>query len=134
MSQEITMTNESNEVATLSNGISNFNELLNLSEKVDKMKPQVTLTADYIELEKPSESFSGVFIGLQVMGVTDKATGEQKELVAARFLINKKVYINAGVTLVNELKRASVPVGTPLQVTYIRKEGNAKIYEIALLG
>lgn len=68
------------------------------------------------------------------MGVTDKATGEQKELVAARFLINKKVYINAGVTLVNELKRASVPVGTPLQVTYIRKEGNAKIYEIALLG
>jgi hypothetical protein len=134
MSQEITMTNESNEVATLSNGISNFAELLNLSEKVDKMKPQVTLTADYIELEKPSESFSGVFIGLQVMGVTDKATGEQKELVAARFLINKKVYINAGVTLVNELKRASVPVGTPLQVTYIRKEGNAKIYEIALLG
>jgi hypothetical protein len=134
MSQEITMTNESNEVATLSNGISNFAELLNLSEKVDKMKPQVTLTADYIELEKPSESFSGVFIGLQVMGVTDKATGEHKELVAARFLINKKVYINAGVTLVNELKRASVPVGTPLQVTYIRKEGNAKIYEIALLG
>jgi len=134
MSQEITIANESNEVATLAQGISNFAELLELSAKVDKMKPQVTLTADYIELEKPSEFFSGIFIGLQVMGVTDKATGEQKELVAARFLINKKVYINAGVTLVNELKRASVPVGTPLQVTYIRKEGNAKIYEIALLG
>lgn len=134
MSQEITLQNESNEVATLSNGISNFAELLDLSAKVDKLKPQVTLTADYIELEKPSEHFSGVFIGMQVMGVSDKNTGEVKELMAARFLINKKVYINAGVTLVNELKRASVPVGTPLQVTYIRKEGNAKIYEIALLG
>jgi hypothetical protein len=133
MSQEITL-NESNEVAALSTGIANFTDLLELSAKVDKMKPQITLTADYIELEKPSESFSGVYIGLQVMSVTDKATGEQKELMAARFLINKKVYINAGVTLVNELKRASVPQGTPLQVTYVRKEGNAKIYEIALLG
>lgn len=134
MSHEITTQNESNEVAALSNGITNFSELLELSSKVEKMKPQVTLTADYIELEKPSESFSGVYIGMQVMGVTDKATGEIKDLWAARFLINKKVYINAGVTLVNELKRASVPVGTPLQVTYVRKEGNAKIYEIALLG
>jgi hypothetical protein len=133
MSQEITL-NESNEVAALSTGIANFTDLLELSAKVDKMKPQITLTADYIELEKPSESFSGVYIGLQVMSVTDKATGEQKELMAARFLINKKVYINAGVTLVNELKRASVPQCTPLQVTYVRKEGNAKIYEIALLG
>ena len=134
MTTEITTQENSNEVAAFSSSLSNFSELLEASANVEKLKPQVTLTAEYIELEKPSESFKGIFIGLQVMGVTDKQTGEIKEIMAARFLINKKVYINAGVTLVNELKRASVPVGTPLLVTYIRKEGNAKIYELTLLG
>jgi len=114
--------------------ITNFAEIAELSTNLSKMETTLTLTAEYIELEKPSESFRGVYIGQQVMNITDKATGEEKQLVAARFLNNKKVYINAGAVLLSEISRANVPVGTPLEVTYIRKEGNTKIYEITLLS
>jgi hypothetical protein len=114
--------------------ITNFAEIAILSQNLEKMETTLTLTAEYVELEKPSESFRGVFIGKQVMNITDKSTGEEKQLVAARFLNNKKVYINAGAVLLSELERASVPVGTPLEVTYVRKEGNTKIYEITLLS
>ena len=126
--------------------VTDFAEAIERSASVDKLKPLMTLTADYIELEKPSESFRGIFVGMQAMQtnvtgnfnvalqITDKATGELKPLTAARFIINKKIYINAGAVLVSELQRGNIPVGTPLQVTYERKEGNTKIYSITLLG
>ena len=87
-----------------------------------------------MELEKPGESFDGIFIGWQEMGITDKQTGEQKTLKASRFLINKQVKINAGAVLVNELERAKIAVGTAVRVTYLRKEGNTKLYTLTLLG
>jgi hypothetical protein len=107
---------------------------LEKSSELTKMRKVMTLTAEYIELEKPSESFRGIFIGTQSMSITDKATGEQKTLTAARFVINQKIYINAGAVLISELQRANVPVGTPLEVTYEKKEGNTKIYSITLLA
>jgi hypothetical protein len=104
------------------------------SANMGEMKPLITLTAEYIELEKPSEFFDGIFIGFQEMNLTDKQTGEQKSLSAARFLIDKQVKINAGAVLVAELNRAKIVVGTPLRVTYLRKEGNTKLYTLTLLG
>ena len=92
------------------------------------------LTAEYVELEKTGESFRGVYIGFQDMNITDKQTGESKKLKAARFLIDKKVRINAGAVLISELHLANVPVGTPLEVTYVRKDGNTKIYSIKLIA
>ena len=109
-------------------------EAIEKSQKMDKMRKVMTLSADYIELEKPSESFRGIYVGLQSMSITDKATGEMKSLKAARFIINQKVFINAGAVLISELERANIPVGTPLEVTYERKEGNTKIYSITLLA
>lgn len=109
-------------------------EAIEKSTKMDKMRKVMTLSADYIELEKPSESFRGIYVGLQKMNITDKATGEMKELRAARFIINQKVFINAGAVLISELERANIPVGTALEVTYERKEGNTKIYSITLLA
>lgn len=104
------------------------------STDLKKLKPAVTLTAQYLELEKPGESFRGVYIGTQPMTVADKATGEMKTLEAARFIIEKSVWINAGTVMVNEIKRANIPVGTPLEVTYLSKEGNTKLYSVTLLA
>jgi hypothetical protein len=109
-------------------------EAIEKSTKMEKMRKIMTLSAEYIELEKPSESFRGIYVGTQSMSITDKATGEQKTLTAARFIINQKVFINAGAVLISELQRANIPVGTALEVTYERKEGNTKIYSITLLG
>jgi hypothetical protein len=111
-----------------------FAEAIKKSTSMDKMRKVMTLSAEYIELEKPSESFRGIYVGLQKMSITDKSTGEMKDLRAARFIINQKVFINAGAVLISELERANIPVGTPLEVTYERKEGNTKIYSITLLA
>ena len=111
-----------------------FAAMVERSANMGEMKPLITLTADYIELEKPSEFFDGIFIGFQEMNLTDKQTGEAKSLQAARFLIDKQVKINAGAVLVAELNRGKISVGTPLRVTYLRKEGNTKLYTLTLLG
>lgn len=104
------------------------------STQLKSMEVLMDLTAEYVELAKAGESFRGVYIGLQDMNVTDKQTGETKKLKAARFLIDRKVFINAGAVLISELNRAGVPVGTPLEVTYVRKDGNTKIYSIKLIS
>jgi hypothetical protein len=112
----------------------NFADLLEASANVGKLKEVVTLTNAYIELEKPSDSFKGIFVGFIQMSVTDKVTGELRQMDAAQFLIDKKMHINGGVNLVSQFKRSNVPSGTPVKVTYLRKDGNVKVYELTLLG
>ena len=111
-----------------------FQSMVERSANLSELKPLITLTAEYVELEKPGESFDGIFIGWQEMEITDKQTGEAKNLKACRFLIDKQVKINAGAVLVKELERAKIVVGTAVRVTYIRKEGNTKLYTLTLLG
>jgi len=112
----------------------NFAQMVEDSANLGALKPVLTLTAEYIELEKPSEFFDGIFIGKQEMNVTDKQSGELKTITACRFLVDKKVKINAGAVLVSEIDRAAIQVGTAIRVTYTAKNGNTKLYEIALLG
>lgn len=128
------ITTQENAAVAVAPEITNFADLVAKSTMLNDLEQVVTLTAEYIELEKPSESFRGIFIGTQQMHIIDKVTGEEKTMDAVRFLINKQVFINAGVVLVNEIKRAGINVGTPVEVTYLRKEGNTKIYQVTLLG
>jgi hypothetical protein len=111
-----------------------FQSMVERSATLKELKPLITLTAEYVELEKPSEYFDGIFIGWQEMEIIDKQTGEAKTLKACRFLIDKQVKINAGAVLVKELERAKIAVGTAVRVTYLRKEGNTKLYTLTLLG
>ena len=86
-----------------------------------------------MEFEKVGDSFRGIFLGMSTMNVTDKQTGELKELDCVKFIKDGKVLINGGYVLVEEMKRAGVVVGTPLEVTYVKKDGNTKIYELTLI-
>lgn len=132
--QEIAVT-ASNEIQVAQQQLpTNFADLLEASAGLGKLKEVVTLTNEYIELEKPSDSFKGIFVGFIQMSVTDKVTGELRSMSAAQFLIDKKMYINGGVNLVSQFKKSSVPSGTPVKVTYTRKDGNVKVYELTLLG
>lgn len=124
--------NKTETAVQLSSDVANLSELIAASEQLSKLKPVMTLTADYIELEKPDDSFRGIYIGVGHISVTDKNTGELKQIDAARFIVNKQVKINAGVSLVRELQ--NVPQGTPVEVKYLRKDGNVKIYSVTLLG
>jgi hypothetical protein len=127
-------TEVSNSETTLAIGsdVTNLNQLMSMSEGLEKLTPVMTLTADYIEMVNVGDKFRGVYIGVGEINVTDKATGELKPLVCARFIVDKQVKINAGVNLVRELK--NVPQGTPIEVEFSKKDGNVKIYSITLLG
>ena len=109
MENQITTTE--NAAVSVANEITNFAELVAKSTSLDSMNQVLTLTAEYIELEKPAELFRVIYIGTKTMHLTDKVTGEEKSMDAVRFLINKQVFINAGVVLVNEIKRAGINVG-----------------------
>lgn len=131
---EVATSTDQAEITTNFANLENLSSLLEASANLEDLEPVIQLTSEYVELAKPGETFKGIFIGFQAMNVTDKTTGEQSERTAARFLINKVVKINAGVSLVRELKNAGLPAGTPVQVTYVKKEGNLKIYALELLG
>ena len=134
MSELINQPNIAVENTPATNNDFYFSSLVEKSANLNELKPVITLTADYIELEKPSEFFDGIFIGYQDMEILDQQTGEHKTLKAGRFLINKQVFINAGAVLVRELERSKINLGTPVRVTYLRKEGNTKLYTLTLLG
>jgi hypothetical protein len=107
---------------------------VNSSEELEAMASVMTLTADYIELRNVGESFRGVYIGTGTINVKDKATGSLKQIRAARFVVARQVRINAGTVLVNEIDRAGIPAGTPIEVRYSGDAGNAKLYTISLLA
>jgi hypothetical protein len=116
--------------------------LMNQSTNVDKLEPVMSLTANYLELAKPGESFKCLFVDFSTINVngksTDELTGEEseglKEIKAVRLLANKQLFLNGGVALVNELEKLNLPSGTPILITYKEKKGNLKVYSIDLLG
>jgi hypothetical protein len=131
------MENKTTEIAQTNGmleGVSNIAELLIASSTLEKLKPVVTLSSEYIELESVGSSFRGIFGGFTEINVTDRETGETRVLPSARFIVDKKIRVNAGAVLVSECKKCAVAVGTPLEVKYTRKEGQIKIYELTLLG
>lgn len=109
-------------------------EMLEASANLSKLKTAINLSPEYIELAKPGESFRGIFWGFTEITVNDQVTGEQRQIPAAAFLVDKAIRINAGVALVNECKKAGIDKGTPLEVTFKEKKGNLKIYSLTLLG
>lgn len=124
-------------VETQDNGLAqtvDLAKMLENSKKMKALKPVIKLTSKYIELEKVGESFRGIFAGFTEISVSDKETGELKNLPAARFVVDGEMAVNAGAVLVNELKKCDVTIGTPLEVKYAKKESNTKIYELTLLG
>lgn len=119
---------------TPANSIPNFAALVEASAHLNDLEVILTLTAEYIEMNTIGEKVRGIYIGDGTMTITDKDTGEQKELPIARFLMDKQVKIHAGAVLVNEIKKHSVAVGQAVEITYTGKSDRTKLYSVSLLG
>ncbi len=125
---------------TIPTTISNVEQQIDVSDLIaksatlGKLGTVLTLSAKYKELEKPGETMRGIFFGFCTIRIANKETGELEEKKAAQFLIDKQVFLNAGVVLVREIEQAAVTKGTPLEVLYEGKQNNTKIYRISLLG
>jgi hypothetical protein len=109
-------------------------QMLEASANLSSLKTAINLSPEYIELAKPGESFRGIFWGFTEITVNDQVSGEQRQIPAAAFLVDKCIRINGGVALVSECKKAGIDKGTPLEVTFKEKKGNLKIYSLTLLA
>ena len=79
----------------------------------------------------------GLWLGFKEMNIKDKETGELTPIPAAMWVGiedgNMKTFINAGVALVNEFKRACLDEGMEIEISYQGKNGDTKVYDITLL-
>lgn len=111
-----------------------FAALVEQSSDLNDMEVVLNLTAEYIQLNAPGDSFRGIYYGLTEITVNDMNTGEQKTLPAAQFIVNRQMRINGGTVLVNEINKSKVRPGTPVEIRFERQENRVKIYSVSLLG
>jgi len=104
------------------------------SQNLNKATRILTLTNVYKEFSALGEKFRGVYFGQQMIEVKDPITKEKVKRKAVRLINDGVVYLNAGVNLVNQFERNSIPVGTAVEIEFIEKQGNVKVYSVALLG
>lgn len=104
------------------------------SQNLNKATRILTLTNVYKEFSALGEKFRGVYFGQQMIDVKDPISKENVKRKAVRLINDGVVYLNAGVNLVNQFERNSIPVGTAVEIEFIEKQGNVKVYSLALLG
>ena len=103
------------------------------SKNLNKASKILTLTNVYKEFSTLGEIFRGVYFGQIMINVKDSITKDLVERKAVRLINDGVVYLNAGVNLVNQFERNSIPVGTAVEIEFIEKQGNVKVYSVALL-
>jgi hypothetical protein len=89
-------------------------ELPNLDEMAEGFK----LEAKYFEFEERGQFKRGVFLGFTKM----KSQDNDKVVDMAQFQNKDGVWVNSGAALTRQLRDRAVPIGTPLQVTYLGKK------------
>lgn len=112
----------------------NLSAMLDASRNLEAAKPVLTLTQIYKEFSKVGETFRGVFFGIVAINVKDKETEDLVERPAIRIINDGKVYLNAGVNLVNQFRNSNIPIGTPVEIEFTEKHGQVKVYSITILG
>jgi hypothetical protein len=112
-----------------------FSALIAKSQKLNQMKEVVQINAEYCEFEKGVVE-KGIFAGFVTINIKDAISGDLKPVKAARWVTaDKKIKLNGGAALVNELEKAGVPQGTAIQISWNgEKSGNTKVYQISILG
>jgi len=123
--------------------ISDFASLVKASQglqEASKNMSAVSVSAEYVEFTKPEEKKIGIFAGFRTFRFKDreatiKAGGEQQyqEAKTALWMLNGKLYACSGVSLVNEIERNDLAVGTPIEITFKGKKENTKIFSVAVL-
>jgi hypothetical protein len=105
-------------------------ELPNLDEMAEGFK----LEAKYFEFEERGQSKRGVYLGMTTMQSQENG----KVVDMAQFQNADGMWVNSGAALTRQLRDRAVPIGTPLQVTYLGKKDTKtghkiKDYEVRVL-
>ena len=125
------------EVKTVSYDPNRLAGLMQKAEKLAGAQRLFNIVPKYREFTKQGDSMRGLWLGFKEMNIKDKETGELTPIPAAMWVGiedgNMKTFINAGVALVNEFKRACLDEGMEIEISYQGKNGDTKVYDITLL-
>ena len=108
--------------------------IMSASLNLNKASRVLTLTNVYKEFTVIGETFRGVYFGPVFIKVKDPIYKDLIEKKAVRLINDGVVYLNAGVNLVNQFERNNIPVGSAVEIEFVEKQGNVKVYSLALLG
>ena len=128
----------STEITLNEQNSNNIQAMFEQSSNLNGLQPVLKMEKAYVELPKPGDKFRALFFGFGTMNVTDKTTGELREITTVEFIIDKQVKINAGVSLVKKFKEYNLSRGTAVEVEFTEKvktkNGDVKDYSVTLLG
>lgn len=102
------------------------------SKSLEKAERLISLNASYKEFTSVDEGMTGVFLGTRTIKIKDKEDN-LNEHVAVAWLNDGKTYLNAGVSLVNEILSSGILPGTTIEIVYKGKEKDVKVYDVFLL-
>ena len=129
--------NQTTEIA-VSQASNNIAQMFELSSNMEAMQPVLKMEKAYLELAKPGDKVRAIFFGFCTINVTDKQTGELREVEAVEFIHDKQLKINAGVSMVKKFKSYNLTKGTAVEITFTEKvktkNGDVKEYSVTLLG
>lgn len=129
--------NQTTEIA-VSQASNNIAQMFELSSNMDAMQPVLKMEKAYLELAKPGDKVRAIFFGFCTINVTDKQTGELREVEAVEFIHDKQLKINAGVSMVKKFKSYNLTKGTAVEIVFTEKvktkNGDVKEYSVTLLG
>lgn len=104
------------------------------SKALKKAEKGITLTRKYYEFQKPGDTLRGIFINVGYVTVKDQQNNnELKEIPSVNIMVDGKVITNAGANLVGQFQDGIVQPGQAVEIEYVEKKENVKIYEVSLL-
>lgn len=110
---------------------------LEAAEKLDNAEVAFQINSEYYEFKVEKEKVRGIYMGTVPVSFKDKQNpGVLKHETAARWIgKDRKMYLCAGAALVNELTKAGVTQGTPIEIEYTGKgkDGQVKLYNVSVL-
>lgn len=110
----------------------NIGEMLNNSELLETAEPTVSLIPEYYEFLKPGDAIRGIYLGITESSYNDN-TGTPELKKSVQWISNRKIYFNSGWKLVNGVEKSGIKTGTPIEITFTGKTGQAKDYSVSLL-
>ena len=127
------------ELSVMSNLESIFAQAENL-KAFEKVKA-LTLSPKYAQFVTPGQKMRGVYAGnidvkFKDDDATSKAGGVQqyKEAEAVMWVdADKNVWLCAGVSLINELKKFSITFGMNIEIALIEKKGKTNIFSVGII-
>jgi len=107
--------------------------IMERSRSLSDAQPTLTLTSKYAQFDKIGDKFRGIFHSFCELTVKDAQTDDLKTIKGVRLINDGQIYVHGGANLLRQLEAFNIPAGQALDIEYVEKSGNVKVFSITLL-